>query len=97
MRASAPSRVPPLTTTDGCWSGPGCRSAMASREPMSCPEENIGPAPHKMTTRTVSSASARKNASPSSTSRPRFCALRVRGRSRVILAMTPSSSVSYLM
>ena len=83
--------------TDGCWFGPGCRSSMDSREPMSCPAENSGPAPFKMTTRTVSSASARRNASPSSTSRPRFCAFLVRARSRVILAMVPLSTVSYLM
>ena len=50
------------------------RSAIASVEPRSWPDEKIGPTPPRITTRTVSSASARRNASSSSTSSPRFCA-----------------------
>lgn len=61
---------------------------------MSWPAVNIFPAPRRITTRTVSSASAAKNASLSSTSMPRFCALRASGRLRVMRAIVPSSSVS---
>ena len=80
MRLSAPFLVPPLISNDGCWSGPGVHSADGLLRAMSWPAENIGPAPPRITTRTVSSASAARNASSSSTRRPRFCALRVLGR-----------------
>jgi hypothetical protein len=58
------------------------------------PEENRGPAPAKMTTRTTSFASALRNASPSSIRSPRFCAFRESIRLRVIRTILPSSSVS---
>jgi hypothetical protein len=47
-----------------------------------------------MTTRTASSASARRKASLSSTSMPRFCAFRASSRSSMIRAIVPSSTVS---
>ena len=48
-----------------------------------------------MTTRTSSSASASMKASFSSTSIPRFWALRASGRFSEMRAIVPSSSVSY--
>ena len=88
-------RVAPLILRVGCWSGPGIPSSMATLEPMSCPDENIGPVPPRITTRTSSSASARRKASCSSTSSPRFCALRASGRFSMMRAILPESSVSY--
>src|SRR5438034_4086147 len=61
---------------------------------MSWPAEKLGPAPVRMTTRMASSASAAAKAAPSSTSRPRFCALRASGRFSVMRTTRPSSSVS---
>ena len=49
-----------------------------------------GPSPPRMTTRTSSSASARRKASLSSTSMPRFWALRASGRFSMIRAICPS-------
>ena len=51
--------------------------------------------PPRMTTRTSSSASACRKASLSSTSSPRFCALRESGRFNMMRAIVPESSVSY--
>ena len=51
--------------------------------------------PPRMTTRTASSFSASRKASSSSTSMPRFCALRVSGRSSRMRTILPSSSCSY--
>ena len=67
---------------------------MATFDPMSCPEENMGPAPERITTRTWSSASACRKASWSSTSSPRFWALRASGRLSSIRTIVPSSIVS---
>ena len=96
MRLSAPLRVPPLIENEGCSSGPPGRSAIASVEPRSWPDEKIGPTPPRITTRTVSSASARRNTSSSSTSRPRFCAFRLFSRLSMIRTIAPSSRVSYV-
>ena len=94
MRLSAPSLVAPLISNVGCMSGPGVHSARDSLLPMSWPAEKIGPAPLRITTRTVSSASAAMNASCNSTRRPRFCALRAFGRFKTMRAIRPSSTVS---
>ncbi len=71
-------------------------SSMETFEPMSCPEENIGPMPPRMTTRTSSSASASMNVSFRSTRRPRFWALRASGRLSMMRATFPESSFSYV-
>jgi hypothetical protein len=52
------------------------------------------PVPPKITTRTASSASARRNASLSSTRSERCWAFRMSGRFSMIRAIVPSSSVS---
>ena len=87
----------PLIVRVGCWFGPGIHSSLEALDPRSWPEENIGPVPPRITTRTSSSASACKNASFSSTSRPRFCALRESGRLNMMRTIRPESSVSYRM
>ena len=70
---------------------------MDSREPMSCPEENIGPAPPRMTTRTVSSASARQERLAQLDQQAAVLRVAGPGRFSVIRAMVPSSTVSYVM
>ena len=62
---------------------------------MSWPGGEHRPRPPRITTRTSSSASARRKASFSSTSIPRFWALRASGRFSMIRTIRPSSSVSY--
>ncbi len=89
--------MPPLIVNDRVLVRAGHPLGRGSGVPMSWPEENIFPLPPKITTRTVSSASARRNASSSSTSMPRFCALRASIRSNMIRAIMPSSNVSYVM
>jgi hypothetical protein len=83
-------RVAPFIDRVGCWFGPGIISSIDAFEPRSWPEENIGPTPPRMTTRTSSSASARRNASCSSTRRPRFCAFRDSGRLSMMRTIRPS-------
>ena len=95
---SLSGRLSSLTTSTQVWSPASsdserCAASVRSGEARSQPPENPRPAPEKMTTRTVSSAQARRMASRNSFSSAGEKAFSFSGRLS-LMPITPASSGS---